>query len=78
MPLAPMWIELSGAQAYLAGSFPLTIETPSQIALQILNAVFFDLLDAGLDRIAARLAVLKPAPLRAARPTAPHQKHVHA
>ena len=25
------------------GSFPLTIETPSQIALQILNAVFFGL-----------------------------------
>jgi zinc protease len=35
--------ELSGAQEYLTGSFPLTIETPSQIALQILNAVFFGL-----------------------------------
>jgi zinc protease len=35
--------ELGGAQEYLTGSFPLTIETPSQIALQILNAVFFGL-----------------------------------
>jgi zinc protease len=35
--------ELDGAQEYLTGSFPLTIETPSQIALQILNAVFYGL-----------------------------------
>lgn len=35
--------ELEGAQEYLTGSFPLTIETPSQIALQILNVVFFGL-----------------------------------
>ena len=35
--------ELEGAQEYLTGSFPLTIETPSQIALQVLNAIFFGL-----------------------------------
>ena len=35
--------ELSDAQAYLAGSFPLTIETPNDIATQVLNAVFYDL-----------------------------------
>ena len=35
--------ELADAQAYLTGSFPLTIETPSAIALQVLNAVFFGL-----------------------------------
>jgi outer membrane lipoprotein-sorting protein len=35
--------ELEGAQEYLTGSFPLTIETPSQIALQVLNAVFYGL-----------------------------------
>jgi zinc protease len=35
--------ELADAQAYLTGSFPLTIETPGAIALQILNAVFFGL-----------------------------------
>ena len=37
--------ELADAQAYLTGSFPLTIETPGAIALQVLNAVFY-----GLDR----------------------------
>jgi zinc protease len=35
--------ELADAKAYLTGSFPLTIETPEQIALQVLNAVFYDL-----------------------------------
>jgi zinc protease len=35
--------ELQSAQEYLTGSFPLTIETPSQIALQILTAAFYGL-----------------------------------
>ena len=35
--------ELGDAQAYLTGSFPLTIETPGAIALQVLNAVFYGL-----------------------------------
>jgi zinc protease len=35
--------ELGDAQAYLTGSFPLTIETPSAIALQVLNAIFYGL-----------------------------------
>jgi len=35
--------ELADAQAYLAGSFPLTIETPNEIATQVLNVVFYDL-----------------------------------
>ena len=35
--------ELADAQAYLTGNFPLTIETPAAIALQILNAVFYGL-----------------------------------
>jgi zinc protease len=35
--------ELSDAQAYLTGSFPLTVETPSAIAMQILHAVFYGL-----------------------------------
>jgi zinc protease len=35
--------ELADAQAYLSGSFPLTIETPNEIATQILNTVFYDL-----------------------------------
>ena len=35
--------ELADAQAYLAGNFPLTIETPDAIATQVLNAVFYEL-----------------------------------
>ncbi len=35
--------ELSNAKAYLAGSFPLTIETPNTIATQILNVLFYGL-----------------------------------
>jgi zinc protease len=35
--------ELNGAQAYMTGSFPLTIETPSAIARQVINVVFYDL-----------------------------------
>ena len=35
--------ELTDAQEYLTGSFPLTVETPSAIALQVLNAVFYGL-----------------------------------
>jgi zinc protease len=36
-------LELAGAQAYMTGSFPLTIETPAAIARQVLNVVFYDL-----------------------------------
>jgi zinc protease len=35
--------ELEGAQAYLAGNFPLTIETPDAIATQVLNQLFYEL-----------------------------------
>lgn len=35
--------ELGEAQAYLSGSFPLTIETPNEIATQILNVAFYEL-----------------------------------
>jgi zinc protease len=35
--------ELSEAQAYISGSFPLTIETPASIAVQIIHAVVFGL-----------------------------------
>jgi zinc protease len=35
--------ELADAQAYLSGSFPLTIETPDSIATQVLNAIFYEL-----------------------------------
>lgn len=35
--------ELRGAQDYMAGNFPLAIETPSAIASQVLNQLFFGL-----------------------------------
>jgi len=35
--------ELGDAKAYLAGSFPLTIETPDSIATQVLNVLFYGL-----------------------------------
>ncbi|HZR24793.1 MAG TPA: insulinase family protein [Vicinamibacterales bacterium] len=36
-------IELMDAKAYLTGSFPLTIETPNAIALQVINVLFYGL-----------------------------------
>ncbi len=45
--------ELSGAQAYLAGNFPLTIETPDAIAMQVLNALFYDLRSEGAGDLSA-------------------------
>ena len=41
--------ELADAQAYLTGSFPLTIETPNDIATSVINAVFYEL---SLDEVA--------------------------
>lgn len=35
--------ELEDAKVYLAGNFPLTIETPDDIATQVLNALFYEL-----------------------------------
>ena len=35
--------ELQGAQDYLAGNFPITIETPNAIATQVLEAILFGL-----------------------------------
>src|SRR5690606_16123061 len=34
--------ELADAQAYLAGSFPITIETPNDIASQVINNVVYE------------------------------------
>jgi zinc protease len=36
-------VELDNAKAYLTGSFPLTIETPDSIAMQIVTALFYGL-----------------------------------
>jgi zinc protease len=52
--------ELADAQAYLTGSFPLTIETPSAIALQILNAVFYGLDLSELETLRERVNAVTP------------------
>lgn len=52
--------ELADAQAYLTGSFPLTIETPSAIALQVLNAVFYGLDLAELETFRERVNAVTP------------------
>lgn len=48
--------ELGDALAYLSGNFPLTIETPTDIAMQVLNVLLYDLdvreLETYRDRIA--------------------------
>ena len=35
--------ELGGAQNYMVGHFPLTVETPDAIATQVLNQLFYEL-----------------------------------
>jgi len=52
--------ELQGAQDYLAGSFPLTIETPSAIALQVLNQLFYGLDLKDLESFRERVYAVTP------------------
>lgn len=52
--------ELSDAQAYLAGSFPLTIETPNEIATQVLNTVFYDLPMSDIPTYRERVQAVTP------------------
>lgn len=52
--------ELQDAQAYLAGSFPITIETPNDIATQVLNAVFYDLPLTDIPTFRERVLAITP------------------
>jgi zinc protease len=52
--------ELSSAQAYLSGNFPLTIETPDAIALQVLNALFYGLDLKELETYRERVNAVRP------------------
>ena len=52
--------ELSDAQAYLAGSFPLTIETPNDIATQVLNVVFYELPVEEIGTFRERVQAVRP------------------
>jgi zinc protease len=47
--------ELRGVQDYLEGAFPLTIETPSAIGLQVLNQLFYGLDLHGLETYPERV-----------------------
>ncbi len=52
--------ELEDAKAYMTGSFPLTIETPDDIALQVLNVVFYDLPVEQLQTFRERVNAVTP------------------
>ncbi|MDP1572545.1 MAG: pitrilysin family protein [Vicinamibacterales bacterium] len=56
--------ELEGAQAYMAGNFPLTIETPDAIATQVLNTVFYDLPVSELETYRERVTSVGPADIQ--------------
>lgn len=56
--------ELEGAQAYMAGNFPLTIETPDAIATQVLNTVFYDLPVKDLETYRERVTSVRPDDIR--------------
>jgi len=47
--------ELADAKAYLTGHFPLTIETPDDIAVQVLSTLFYDLPVDGLQTFRQRV-----------------------
>ena len=60
--------ELDDAKAYLAGRFPLTIETPDDIATPVLNALFYDLPLSELETFRERVNAVTPDDIqRAAR-----------
>jgi hypothetical protein len=52
--------ELDGAKAYLSGSFPLTIETPESIAMQVINALFYGLPLQELQNFRERVNAVTP------------------
>jgi zinc protease len=52
--------ELDGAKAFLAGSFPLGIETPDDIATKVLTALFYELPLADLGTFRDRVNAVTP------------------
>src|SRR6185436_3511508 len=53
--------ELQGAQDYMVGHFPLTIEVPDAIATQVLNQLFYDLPVSDLPKFRERTLRVTPA-----------------
>ncbi len=58
--------ELRGVKDYFQGSFPLTIETPSAIALQVLNQIFYGLELKDLEQLRERVEAVTVDDLQAA------------
>jgi zinc protease len=56
--------ELRDTQAYVAGSFPLTIETPLDIASQVLHAVFYELPLSEISTFVQRVQAITPDDIR--------------
>jgi zinc protease len=52
--------ELEAAQDYAVGHFPLTIETPDQLATQVLNQLFYDLPVEDLPKFRERVLKVSP------------------
>ena len=52
--------ELMDAQAYLAGSFPLTIESPNDIATQVINYVLYELPLEDIPTYTQRVSAITP------------------
>jgi zinc protease len=52
--------ELMDAQAYLAGSFPLTIESPNDIATQVINYVMYELPLEDIPTYTQRVTAITP------------------
>ena len=52
--------ELADAQAYLSGNFPLTIEAPDAIALQVLNVLFYGLPVTEIETYRERINAITP------------------
>jgi len=57
--------ELADAQAYLAGSFPLTLETPNDLATQLLNQVFYELPVEDIRNYRERVQAITPDDIQA-------------
>jgi len=57
--------ELRGVQDYYSGSFPLTVETPGAIALQVLNQIFYGLDLKDLERLRDRVEAVTVQDLQA-------------
>ncbi len=58
--------ELDAAKAFLAGSFPLSIETPDDIAAKVLASLFYGVPLAQLDRFRERVQATTPADIQRA------------